>query len=88
MFLLIDGQFASTIYSMGGLTDELYRGTKIAFVWHKNDIKNIPLGLLAAVRTYVEGMNPGMEKYIGEWERILNRCSTNDFEPLTVRLFF
>ncbi len=60
--MLIDGQFASMIYSRGGLTDEFYRGTKIAFVWHKNNIKKIPLALLAAVRTYVEGVNPRMEK--------------------------
>ncbi len=88
MFLLIDGQFASMIYSRGGLTDELYRGTKIAFVWHINDIKNIALALLAAVSAYVEGVNPGMEKYIGEGERKLHRCSKNDFGALTVRLFF
>ncbi len=51
------------IYSRGGLTDELYRGTKVAFAWHKNDIKSIPLALLVSVRTNIaEGMNPGMEK--------------------------
>ncbi len=86
--MLIDGQFASMIYSRGGLTEELYRGTKIAFVWHKNDIKNIPLASLVAGRTYVLGVNPGMEKNIGEGERKLHRCSMNDFGPLTVGLFF
>ncbi len=76
------------IYSRGGINDELYRGTKIRFVWLRNDIRNIPLALLAAVRTYVEGANLGMEKNIGEGERKLGRCSNNDFDPLTVRLFF
>ncbi len=31
--LLRDGQFAGMAYSRCGLTNELYRGAKIAFVW-------------------------------------------------------
>ncbi len=47
-------------YSRCGLTNALYRGTKIPFVRHVNDLFmkcSIPQALLAAVRTFADGVN-------------------------------
>ncbi len=47
-------------YSRCGRTKALYKGTQISFVKHVNDLfmkYNIPLALLAAVRTLAEGVN-------------------------------
>ncbi len=47
-------------YSRCGLTNAIYRGTPIAFVWHVNDLfmkYSIPQYLLAAVRTFAKGVN-------------------------------
>ncbi len=47
-------------YSICGLTNALYRGTKISFVRLVNGIfmkYSIPLALLAAVGTFTEGVN-------------------------------
>ncbi len=54
------GQFAWMAYSRWGRTKTLYRGTKISFVRQVNDLfmkYNIPLALLAAARTWAEGVN-------------------------------
>ncbi len=50
-------------YLKAGLTNELYRGTKIPFVRQVNNLfikHNIPRALLAAVGTLAEGMNVGL----------------------------
>ncbi len=47
-------------YSRCGLTNAQYRGTKISFVRHVNDLLtqySIPLPLFAAVRTLADGVN-------------------------------
>ncbi len=54
------GQFAWMAYSRCDLTNAQYRGTKISFVRRVNDLfvkYSIPLALLAAVRTFAEGVN-------------------------------
>ncbi len=48
------------MYSRWGLTNALYRGRKISFVRHLNDLLmkySIPLALFAAVRTFADGVN-------------------------------
>ncbi len=48
------------MYSRCDLTNALYRGTKISFDRHANDLfmkYSIPLALLAAVRTFADGVN-------------------------------
>ncbi len=43
-----------------GFTNTLYRGTKIPFVRHVNDLfmkYSIPLALFAAARTFADGVN-------------------------------
>ncbi len=47
-------------HSRCGLTNTLYRGAKISFVRHENDLfikYSIPLALLVAVRIFVEEVN-------------------------------
>ncbi len=47
------------VYSTCGLTNALYRGTKISFAKQLNDLfmkNSTPLALLAVVRTFAEGM--------------------------------
>ncbi len=60
MPFLRKGQFAWIAFSICGLTNELCRGTKISFVRYVNDLfmkYNIPLALLAAIRTLAVGVN-------------------------------
>ncbi len=47
-------------YSRSGLNNALYRGTKISFVRHVNDLfmkYSIPVALFAEVGTFAEGVN-------------------------------
>ncbi len=56
MSFLRKGQFAWMAYSRFGLSNALYRGTKISFVRHANEHHEVK-HLLAGVRTLVEGVN-------------------------------
>ncbi len=51
-----------------GGTETLYKGTKVSFVRQENDLfmkYNIPLALLAATRTFAEGVNAAFTEMPG-----------------------